>query len=366
MSFAERIKALSQRIPSMMDSLQTEEATKNALVMPFIAALGYDVFNPLEVIPEFTSDVGTKKGEKVDYAIRRGDEIIMLIEAKRAGAPLAIEHASQLYRYFGVTKTRIAVLTNGVEYRFYTDLDEPNKMDSRPFLEIDLFDLRDNLLVELKKLTKAGYNLDGMLSAASDLKYMQEIRRVIEEQLEAPHEEFVKFFFQQANPNGRFVASAREQFTGLVQRAFAQAISDRVGSRLRFALDREDAASGRKVEPETLEETASEPDVEVDDGIETTEEELAGFRVVQAIVCNVIDSKRVTHRDAKSYFAVLIDDNNRKPICRLHFNRSQKYVGTFDAEKNETKHPINDVDDIYALTEPLREAAMRWGQGDGA
>lgn len=76
MSFDEKIATLRQRIPKLKDHLETEEATKNALVMPFIAALGYDIFNPKKVIPEFTADVGTKKGEKVDYAIMKEGEMV--------------------------------------------------------------------------------------------------------------------------------------------------------------------------------------------------------------------------------------------------------------------------------------------------
>jgi predicted type IV restriction endonuclease len=97
--------------------------------MPFISALGYDVFDPVEVIPEFTADVGIKKGEKVDYAIKQDGKIIMLFECKCCNGSLDDCHASQLYRYFSVTEARIAVLTDGIIYRFYTDIEQPNKMD---------------------------------------------------------------------------------------------------------------------------------------------------------------------------------------------------------------------------------------------
>lgn len=131
MDLGTRLSELQKRTIEHREVLLTEEAAKTALVMPFIQALGYDVFNPSEVVPEYVADVGTKKGEKVDYAIRRGDDIVMLIEAKPVKASLSIENASQLYRYFSVTKARIAVLTNGVVYRFFSDLDEPNKLDPR-------------------------------------------------------------------------------------------------------------------------------------------------------------------------------------------------------------------------------------------
>ena len=133
MRFDENIAALIEKIPSLIDDLETEEATKNALVMPFIATMGYDVFNPKEVVPEFVADVGTKKGEKVDYAIKHNDEVIFLVECKTAKSDLNEANTSQLYRYFGVTNARIAILTNGIQYRFFSDLDQPNKMDKKPF-----------------------------------------------------------------------------------------------------------------------------------------------------------------------------------------------------------------------------------------
>lgn len=349
MTYMEKIKVLADRAPKMLGHLQTEEATKNALVMPFIAALGYDVFDPTEVVPEFTADVGTKKGEKVDYAIKRGSEIVILVEAKTAGGQLCDTHMSQLYRYFSVTNARIALLTNGFVYRFFSDLDEPNKMDSKPFLEVDLRDLREELLLELKKLTKEAFDLETMLATANDLKYLREIRRVLDSELKEPSEEFVRFFFARANPTGRFTQSAREQFSPLVGQALNQFVADKVSERLRAALERPKAP-----------EPPDAPLPEDEDRIVTTEEELEGFRVVKAICCGVLPAGRITFRDTKSYFGVLCDDNNRKPICRLHFNRTQKYIGLFDEAKAETRHALASTDDIYAFSEQLREAAGRY------
>ena len=147
MEFAERLAALALKVKNQREAIQTEEATKNAFIMPFISTiLGYDVFNPLEVVPEFTADVGVKKGEKIDYAIMRDGEVQILIECKKSTEALRIEHASQLYRYFAVTNARIAVLTNGESYHFYTDLDAPNRMDDKPFLVLDLSDIDETLL----------------------------------------------------------------------------------------------------------------------------------------------------------------------------------------------------------------------------
>lgn len=360
MSFVDRLAALAQRAPSLIDHLATEEATKNALVMPFIAALGYDVFNPQEVVPELVADVGVKKGEKVDYAIKQDGEVIILIECKTAGVDLSEANMSQLFRYFTVTKARIAILTNGIVYRFYSDLEEPNKMDARPFLELDLFDIRDHHVAEVKRLAKGSFDLDRMLDAASELKYLRELHRVLGEQFENPDPDLVRFLYLQVNPEGRFVASVREQFSELVPRAFSQFISERVSTRLRSALAQEDVIVGRAPSETVVEESDPEPEPSGDDGVETTEEELEGFHIVKAIVRQVVAPERVAHRDTKSYMGILLDDNNRKPICRLRFNWTQNYIGIFDADKNETKHELESLNDIYNFADELKATALRY------
>ncbi len=352
MSFDEKITALINRLPKLTDHLSTEEATKNALVMPFIAALGYDVFNPKEVVPEFTADVGTKKGEKVDYAIMRDGETSILIECKKAGCDLCQQTMSQLYRYFSVTKARIAILTNGVQYRFYSDLEQPNKMDEKPFLELDLLNPKTNALAEVKKMAKADFDLDRMLSTASELKYTSEIRKVLSAQSESPDEDFVRFFYHQIMPGGRFTANVKEQFTPLVSKAFNQYVSDKVSDRLRSALESENETTGK----EAVGPVEQDERVENDDGIETTEEEMEGYRIVLAIAAKAISPSRIAHRDKKTYMGILLDDNNRKPICRLWFNTKQKYLGLIESTKEETKVPIDSVLDIYQYADQILSA----------
>ena len=179
MDFIDRIREISARIPKQLDHIQTEEATKNALVMPFLSALGYNVFDPTEVTPELVADIGVKKGEKVDYAILREGKPIILVECKHHTVDLGKAHASQLYRYFGVTEARFGVLTNGIVYWFYTDLEAPNKMDARPFFEFNMLDFRDPTVEELKKFSKSSFDLDNILTTANELKYTREIRRII-------------------------------------------------------------------------------------------------------------------------------------------------------------------------------------------
>lgn len=378
MSVVEKLSVLADRIPKLnLAQIETEEATKNALIMPFIQALGYDVFNPEEVVPEFTADVGLKKGEKVDYAIRVDGKVVIIIEAKKVSEDLSSDHMGQLYRYFGVMHTRIAILTNGLVYQFYSDLDDKNKMDHAPFLVLDLRDLREKDLNELTKLSRENFDLDNMLVAASDLKAMRQIRVILDRQFEDPDEDFVKYFFQAANPNSRFAKSAKEQFTRLVKESLRQRVTEQANKRLQSALtvSQADPATpvpedGSSASANGANEAVAMPTSEGEadnSNIVTTEEELDGFRIIKAIVCSEVSPERIVHRDTQSYFGILFDDNNRRPICRLRFNSdTKKYIGIFDADKKETKHPLSSLNEIYKHAEPLRATVRRYLDSEGS
>lgn len=347
MDFADEIIALTARITKQMEHLRTEEATKNALVLPFINALGYNVFDPTEVVPEFTADVGIKKGEKVDYAIKLDGSVIMLFECKHAGADLREVQFSQLFRYFAVTDARIGVLTNGLQYRFYSDLEEPNKMDQRPFLEFDMLDIQEPMLAELKKLTKGTFNIDQLLSSAHELKYTRALKAYLNDEWQSPSDDFIKFLTKKVY-DGTFTQSVREQFGGIVRRALHQFVNDRVSGRLKSALREEESVAADDLPAPAPQDSGT---------VETTNEEMEAFYIVRAIMRDVVDVKRVALRDVKTYCGILLDDNNRQPICRLHFNGSQKYIGLFDQEKQEDRVAIDDLDAIYQHADRLKAAA---------
>jgi len=357
--FSERLDSLATKVRNQATAIGTEEATKNAFVMPFISTiLGYDVFDPLEVVPEFTADVGTKKGEKVDYAIMRDGEVQILIECKPSMGALKIEHASQLFRYFSVTNARIAVLTNGVVWQFYTDLDAPNRMDAKPFLVLDLLDIDETLIHEIQKLSKESFDLDSIISAAEELKYIGALKREIAAQFREPTDEWIKFFATRVY-DGAYTQKVRQQFTTLVSKAGQQFLTERVNERLKTAL----GVSGithTSTAPVPASAGVAEADLDRDTEIETTLDELEGYQIVKAIACGEVKPQRVTHRDAKSYFAVLLDDNNRKPVARLHFNGKQKYLGLLDEDKVETRHPLEELDEIYSFADGIREAVRRY------
>ena len=188
MDLIDRLTQIAAQIPKQQAQILTEAATKTALVLPFIDALGYDIFDPAEVVPEFTADVGIKKGEKVDYAITKDGVPIIMIEAKCLGTDLTIVHASQLYRYFSVTAARFSILTDGATYRFYSDLDAPNKMDDKPFLVFDLLNFDASQVEELKRFSKSAFDVDNILSTASEFKYTREIKTLLAAEFVTPSE----------------------------------------------------------------------------------------------------------------------------------------------------------------------------------
>ena len=360
MDIADRLASLAAKIEQQKPSIQTEEATKNAFIMPFISlVLGYDVFNPQEVIPEFTADVGTKKGEKIDYAIVKDGEVQILIEAKTVGSPLGINHASQLFRYFATTNARIAILTNGEQFHFFTDLDRPNRMDDKPFLQLDLSDLDETLIPEVQKLTKDSFDLDSVVNAAEELKYIGALKRALAGQFREPDADWVKALTARVY-DGSYTQKVREQFSTLVPKAMNQFLADQVNDRIKAALGGQrypDTTTAPMTGTAAAEQAVDAEDTRDDRGITTTIEELEGFQIIRAIACSEVQPVRIVHRDTKSYMGILLDDNNRKPLARLHFNTSQKYLGLFDEAKVETRHPIDSLDEIYAHAEHIRKTA---------
>lgn len=348
MSIEQKLAVLSDRVRSHSSSMVTEEAVKTAVVLPFLHALGYDVFDPSEVVPEFTADAVGKKGEKVDYAIRLDGAIRILIECKPITTNLEKVHLAQLFRYFTVTPAKFAILTNGRTFHFHTDLDEINKLDALPFLTFDLSEIQPHLLAEIRKFEKTSFDVEGILATAERLKYTSALKSALSRLMDEPSEEFVRLI-SQGLYEGRFTATIRDQFTPLVRSAFREVIRDSVANRLSSAL----AVTAEPLDPMETVADAEE--------IVTTDEEREGYMIVKAIVREIIKPSRVVIRDARSYCAVLIDNNNRKPLTRLHFNRPVKYISLFDGEKEE-RVGIDSLDHIYDYTDRRRATASRYAE----
>lgn len=355
MDFVDQLRVLASRISVTKDMIQTEEATKNSMVMPFIQILGYNVFDPMEVTPELVSDVGTKKGEKVDYAILKDGKPIILFECKKCGGDLNIKHAGQLFRYFHVTEARFGVLTNGLIYRFFTDLEQPNKMDEKPFLEFNILDFKDQEVEELKKFAKTAFDLDTILATANDLKYTRAIQNLLSDWMNNPSEDFVRLVSADLLAGRRFTPAVKDQFTTITKRAFQQLLGDRINDRLKFAMTPEPAANTEVIETAEPQVSTSTSD------IATTSEEIEGFHIIRAILREIVAPRRIAMRDAQSYCAILLDDNNRKPICRLRFNNTNKLVIGIFKGKDEERISITDTDEIYKYADLLKATAEAYG-----
>lgn len=324
----------------------TEETTKMSMVIPFFQLLGYDVFNPLEFCPEYTADVGIKKGEKVDYAIIINGEPSILIECKSCTEVLD-KHSSQLFRYFGTSPAKFGILTNGLIYRFYTDLDEANKMDLTPFLEFDIENIKESLVSSLKKFCKEEFDQDSIFSIASELKYTNQIKNWLNKELENPSDDFVKLALSSVY-EGQKTQKVIDKFKGIVKRSYNSFINELLNQKISSALNSENSKKTSD-EVEELPETS-------DSKIFTTQDELQSLFIVRGILAEVVPIEDIVSRDTESYFGILYMDNNRKPICRLFLDKKSKYILIPNKEKEFERFNIDSINDIYKYKEKLIEA----------
>lgn len=350
MGFTENLKQFAERIVPLKKSIATEEATKMSMIIPFFQLLGYDVFNPSEFCPEYTADVGIKKGEKVDYAILIDGIPEILIECKWCGETLS-KHGSQLFRYFGTSPAKFGILTNGLIYQFFTDLDESNKMDLTPFLEINMEELKDAKLNELKKFSKDNFDKENIFSTASELKYSTLIKNLLESDLENPSDDFVRYILTSVY-DGQKNQKVIEKFKSIVKKSFTAFINNIVNQKISSALNPEPTEQD---EVQTTDESAKSK-------IVTTEEELEAFYIVRGILAGTVKIEDIVYRDTESYFGILYQNNNRKPICRINLDKKNKQLSIPDNDKNFERIYINSLNDIYEQKDKIIAAAKRYLQ----
>ncbi len=365
MEFRSKVRQHGEVVKSRSQHVTTEEATKHALVLPLLTILGYDVYDPLEVIPEFDADVANRKGEKVDYAIVINGKPVVFVECKCVGKSLDVV-SGQLVRYFQTVKeARFGILTNGVQYRFYTDIDDPNLMDQLPFLEFDITAITDEQIEELRKFRKIEFDKDKIHVDAEKLKHTTAITKAFAEEIEEPSDAFVKVLVEHVYPEKRFSSSKIEYFRYIAKKAIKTHLGNYVRSRLESAIadpvSEPEAGDGNSIE----EQQKSEPEAK----IVTTQEELNAYFIVAAILTQDKRSLgRIVYRDAQSYFSVLLDDNARKPICRLSLN-ARKRLYLCDAPENFkpdcksktfTAEKLGGVEDIYQFADRILATFRRY------
>ncbi|MBS6884142.1 Uncharacterized conserved protein [uncultured Butyricicoccus sp.] len=358
MDFIDQVKQFSKRVDSLKDAVATEEATKTSLIMPFFSMLGYDIFNPQEFVPEYTADVGIKKGEKVDYAIIMNAEPVILIECKSASENLE-KHDSQLFRYFGTTSAKFAILTNGIIYRFYTDLEDANRMDETPFLEVNMLDVKDNQVPELKKFCKSVFDIDTIFDTASRLKYANEFRGILNAQLDSPSDDFVRLFLQDvyAGPKTQAVI---EKFRPIVKKSLNDFISEMLNEKLKTALGSSELSLPAEQQKDHDMENTEDAPVVKKPAIVTTEEELEAYFIVKNMLSDIVSHTDITYKDTESYINILYKGNTRKWICRLRLTDNQKTLIIPDESKKDIKYPMQDIYDLNNYKEQLSEVLNRY------
>lgn len=371
MSLREDLEALSQRAIEQKDQMVTEEAAKLALVMPFMRALGYDIFEPTEVEPEYTADFADSQGRKVDYAIKRDNKPIILIECKRVKDPLDVGKADQLALYVNATDARFGILTNGVVYKFYSS--HENRMDNDPFLEIDLANLNpgDVDALEKSRLDKASFDDKESQAVAEEMKDVGSIKTYLRKTYAQPSDEFVRFLagVLERRRSRNFI----RYFTFLVKRAFHEFVSDELRNEVKKTLDRATVISAAQENLETSVTNARQSDhlLAREEGVKDggnrrprrkpTDQESEGYEKVRNMVANMVGPNKIAMRTHQNYCSVLFDDNIQKRICRLYFKASSAMkLGLFDEQKKETKYSLDSVDDIWKYANQLQAAVKRY------
>lgn len=355
MDFIDSLKQLSDRASNLKSAITTEESTKTSLVMPFFQLLGYDVFDASEFVPEYTADVGIKKGEKVDYAILKDGEPVILIECKWCGESLD-KHSSQLFRYFGTSSARFGILTNGIQYNFYTDLDEANKMDLVPFLTFDLFDIKPATVSELKKFHKEYFNVDNIFSTASELKYSKAIKDYIAEQLKEPSDSFVKFFLS-AVYDGVKTQHIIDKYRDIVKKSLNDYISEIMNDKITAALQSD---SSKDESLPTIEEDSVDGGEDSTNKIITTAEELESYYIIKSLFNGILELSRITYKDTESYFAITLDNNIKKPICRINLDTRKKQILIPDESKKYNRIYVDSINDFYNFKDELISVVNRY------
>ena len=204
------------------------------------------------------------------------------------------------------------------------------------------------ILKILANFTKQGYNLENILDSAEALKYIKAIRTEFEKELQNPSDELVKLLVNRFF-NKPFTAPRLAIFKEYTKKAFSNSINESINFRLKNALNINDTIPSKENEKlASIDENTETPK------FITTQEEIEGSQIVKAILRESIPSSRIFFRDTQSYFGILLDDNNRKPLCRLHFNSANKHIELFhNGKDNGERQLLQSLDDIYKFKKEL-------------
>lgn len=336
MGFEHDLSELADRVRTLSPTIDNEEATKHALVLPFLRTLGYDVFNPAEVAPEFRAEGGTKPKDKVDYAIVLNGQPRLLVECKTVGENLASDHG-QLYRYFAATSAHFGILTDGVEYWFYSDTVQPNVMDNEPFYEMDLREIVDSDVRCLQSFRRDSFDERAAQAEAEQMRWTQNVQRLIAAQFERPDDELVKWFARKVY-RGRYTATVADNFRHIVRQGFNQEVSDRVKRVVERSLQASSSDSGQD---EVADIAAALHDADA-------------LRVIQTVVADVVPANRLSLRETKKFGKVLLDGAAPKIVAKLYLADPNSLAFIVGNGWRSAAHSIESVEQIADWADELR------------
>ncbi|MFJ8455018.1 type I restriction endonuclease [Bacillus paramycoides] len=370
MEFRNDINKIANQILERKEYITNEEMTKQSLIIPFLQKLGYDVFNPLEVRPEYIADFGTKKGEKVDYAVFKNGVPIILIEAKSVTENL-LKHDGQLSRYFNaLPDVKVGVLTNGVEYKFYTDLTNDNVMDEKPFFIFSMDNLTNVDIETIETFTKENFEAEGIVKYAEELIYMTNLNSTIKELFKNPSDDFLRFLIKDFSPT-RITNNVLERFRPIVKKAINRTLLEIISD----GLTPKETKTSEKIETSLVAAASAEiiEDVSKEDKTDrvfTTEDELTAFNIVKVLLTeNQRDISDLKYKDTISYFSIMnrvitkwfirlfLDGDAKSLVVRLDLEATKQLCPNFVVEQAPKSQGvsrifIDNVNDLKDL-EPL-------------
>lgn len=302
-----------------------EEATKQALILPFLQVLGYDIYNPTELVPEYKAGWANK--EKVDYAVFIDEKPAIFIEAKAFGEKL-INYDAQLAKYFNSTPdVKIAIITDGITYKFFTDGQQLNIMSEDPLFEFNIEELKKQDYEVLDRLRKDNFEVDSIITEAENLFYLNGFMKRLKQNFNNPGEDFIKFVASDIYPS-RMTSKALERLQPLVKQAVSTTLVAMVSKGLTHSIDEEDSEDDAP---------ASEEGSKNESKIKTTEQELEAYNAIVQIIEGEFGSEHeINYKDTQSYFSVQMQKPSRW-FCRLHFNNLKRIYVAFRIPEEAAK-----------------------------
>lgn len=347
MTLKEGLLQLGARIESQKEGLKPDEAqTKLWFINPWIELLGYKISEMSDVVPEFQASSSGGTNHRVDYMIRKDGSEIFIIECKKFNEKVA-KHGYQLSNYFNhLHKIKLGILTNGITYYFYSDVENNNVMDSEPFFEFNITDFNDEQAEILEMFSKSKFDEKAILEKARKLTYIKDIKKVLYTELTSPSKDFIKYIAEKAyleKRRGSITEKVRIMFAELVNISLPVVINQLISNRI--------IKVGAVAEAE---ETESEGN------IVTTQEEIDAYLIIKAIIRKNIAADRILYKDHQNYFSVRIDGRSHNTICRLYLNSKRKQIRIYDSSRAEQIYEIAHIDQIYDHSEKLLMASLTY------